>query len=463
MQTHKKYSHPDDLAKDSTICIYGAGESGLRVLEWFAAIRPDVTVKCFLDTFKSGESWGLPCIKIDDFDSISNEIDMIVIASVFSGAIAATLDKLGIANWRVIDPLYYHYKKPMHNDIDQSLSKQDMYAQIKDKINKKINHRINIAGYLASQNKEYELLLANQGMDFLPWRIMVQLSKKCNLRCAFCGHKVWKSNSGFMDVALFERIIEQLLIHNVKCITLVGPQGEPTLHPQLDDILNIASQSGLDVTFCTNGTALTGKHIDCLVNGNIKNIAVSFAGYDKASYERLYIGSSFEKVVHNIKMLSDEIIRSGKDIKFDICGIFIPADKSEETFEEFQSKCHQFYDELGLCGTQGVSDKPHNFAGIMKSGKYSQEKQIWSSYDLSGKYLSLCAMVFNPGFYSDGLVTACGCHDANGEMIIGDIRKNTLFEIMNSQALAEIIDKFLRRDIADMKLCGKCDFPYKNL
>jgi len=55
-------------------------------------------------------------------------------------------------------------------------------------------------------------------------------------------------------------------------------------------------------------------------------------------------------------------------------------------------------------------------------------------------------------------VTACGCHDINGDLIIGDIRKQSLREIRKGQDFKNIIQKFKDGDLNGL-ICNNC--PHK--
>jgi MoaA/NifB/PqqE/SkfB family radical SAM enzyme len=60
---------------------------------------------------------------------------------------------------------------------------------------------------MAADRVNFDRLKANR---FLPDRVFVQISRRCNLTCSMCGWQIWKRNKGFMSVDLFKRVIAKM-------------------------------------------------------------------------------------------------------------------------------------------------------------------------------------------------------------------------------------------------------------
>ena len=88
-------------------------------------------------------------------------------------------------------------------------------------------------------------------------RIYIEITSSCNLTCSFCQET--KRDKRFMSIDEFSHVIEQ-----VKPLTefiYLHVKGEPLLHPQLGDILQICHDEGMRVNITTNGTLLK-KQLD---------------------------------------------------------------------------------------------------------------------------------------------------------------------------------------------------------
>ncbi|WP_169742925.1 radical SAM/SPASM domain-containing protein [Desulfobacter vibrioformis] len=442
------------IPQNSRVAIYGAGESGRKIKIIIEYLRPDIKILFFIDSFKSFIFEGFQCLKLSEAISQLHEVELILIASAFYRDISNILDIFEIHNYYIIDRCYYRL------NFTQSEELKTMERQLEQCKKRSLIPRMNFQdSYIRSIENDLNELKNMQDAGFWPLSIMVQISKKCNLRCLFCGHEGWKENTGFMEFNLFKRIIREIEEYGAP-ITLVGPQGEPSLHPKFSEFMTYVGMHAVDTLLCTNGTALTQTKIESIVNSGIKEVQISFAGYDKKSYESIYVGAKFESVVRNIKMLSDEIRRSKADIKLVIKGIFPEYARTNETFENFKSKCLSFYDSLNLVGVQSVSNKPHNFAGTIHLGKYFKEIGVHSVKNISNIHPKLCPQLFNPCIHYDGKVSTCGCHDYNCTMQIGDLAQESLLEIMQGNTLQKMIVNYMERRYESLPLCKKCDFPY---
>ncbi len=93
------------------------------------------------------------------------------------------------------------------------------------------------------------------GADFGPRRLSIELTNICNLHCSYClrdEDALYHSPATFLAPEFLEKIIEQAReAMEITSLTFTG--GEPTLHPQFAQILEIGERNGLLTTFVTNG------------------------------------------------------------------------------------------------------------------------------------------------------------------------------------------------------------------
>lgn len=85
-------------------------------------------------------------------------------------------------------------------------------------------------------------------IDDIPYKnLYIDITDKCNMDCTFCYNP--KRGNWFMPLDYFKEICERAP-HKVN-IRLLG--GEPTLHPNLLDFIEIARYNGHEVFFASNG------------------------------------------------------------------------------------------------------------------------------------------------------------------------------------------------------------------
>ena len=72
--------------------------------------------------------------------------------------------------------------------------------------------------------------------------IVFELTNNCNLRCFHCMRDK-SASPGYLPLEIIEKVLrESKLVNNIDIVSFTG--GEPTLHPQLSEILKIVSHLG---------------------------------------------------------------------------------------------------------------------------------------------------------------------------------------------------------------------------
>lgn len=86
------------------------------------------------------------------------------------------------------------------------------------------------------------------------------LGKRCNYDCSYCPASIHDNFSPHVPLATAKKVIDSLKQLN-KPIRLSLTGGEPTVHPQFEEILMYARQSGFWVSVTTNGTRKEGWYL----------------------------------------------------------------------------------------------------------------------------------------------------------------------------------------------------------
>jgi len=138
-----------------------------------------------------------------------------------------------------------------------------------------------------------------QGVTKGPIYTEMELCRKCNCQCIFCGvdYLVNKTDDT-IDTALARKIISDLHSLGNKSIMFSG-HGESLLHPDAEEIISFATEL-MSASVTTNGLMLTDKNIG-LIDG-LEWIRFSVNGYDRDNYAHIH-GTGpemFGRVIANI-------------------------------------------------------------------------------------------------------------------------------------------------------------------
>jgi MoaA/NifB/PqqE/SkfB family radical SAM enzyme len=102
------------------------------------------------------------------------------------------------------------------------------------------------------------------------------LTRRCNLRCAFCAAPQHRSND--LPLAKWKIILQRLRQWGVMSLNIVG--GEPTLHPDIWDFLSCAADLGFLTVLHSNLYKVQSDFEDRVVNSKVFALEASFDSLD---------------------------------------------------------------------------------------------------------------------------------------------------------------------------------------
>lgn len=121
-----------------------------------------------------------------------------------------------------------------------------------------------------------------------PFLVALNLTRRCNLRCAHC----YLDANGRLDEKADELSsdeVKNLLddiarLNDEAMVVLTG--GEPLLRRDLDDLARHAADLGLMVVIGTNGTFLNKSRVACLIEAGVAGVGISLDSLDPAYHDK---------------------------------------------------------------------------------------------------------------------------------------------------------------------------------
>ncbi len=127
------------------------------------------------------------------------------------------------------------------------------------------------------------------------------LNHACNLRCKWCYAK----STNFlpqdnMPLEMAKEIVDFCKELNVNYIALIG--GEPTIYPNLIEVIQYIHEKGLDCGIITNGIKFAEEDfVKNLINVDMKHFSLSLKGEDAESFRNVTGYDEFDTVKKGIK------------------------------------------------------------------------------------------------------------------------------------------------------------------
>ena len=334
---------------------------------------------------------------------------------------------------------------------------EELFNQLKD--NKKFDFPINkhmelfIVKNQKNTNKiikyilfRYKFYIAGKNKINLgyPPYLLIEPVSACNLRCPFCFQTdksfTKKPFMGVIDFDFFKKIIDQADKLKTGAITLAS-RGEPTMHKQFIEMLEYINQKEniFEIKTNTNGTYLTEKMCHAIFKNNVTQVVISSDHYIKEDYERLRLGSNFEKVVKNVDML------------FNIRNEFYP-----DSFTEIRISAIDNERNLDR-------EKFKNF-WIKRCDHVTASFPLerWNTYEneILPNIKDPCENLWDRMYvWFDGKVNPCDA-DYKSYLSYGNAKEYNLEELWNNKAISKTREQHIKKDRNKINPCDRCGVTF---
>jgi len=263
-------------------------------------------------------------------------------------------------------------------------------------------------------------------------KVAVELTNRCNLRCAMCP--MGSLGRPFMDMpwTLVTRVAAELQTAGLRAAWL-HEMGEPLLYPRLAEAIDLFPGCSIS----TNGINLDREYATELLATSLERIRCCVDTVNPRVFSHIRRGGIFEEVVANVRSFLE--LSKGHGIKVEIQKM-ITLQTSHETVQDFE----RFF-RLDRYPDASVYEK------TCEGLDTASATELHEAYHgcIQGHPLRWFVVL------ADGRVTHC-CYDADGRQIIGDMTTQTIPEILSSDKLRETMEAFRSKDWQRLPRCGEC-------
>lgn len=244
----------------------------------------------------------------------------------------------------------------------------------------------------------------------------------------------------FMDYELFKIILEDLNNINLRnggFQIQLHHFGESTFHPELEKFLKLCRHYRIKSMISSNGATLDERISNKIID-NLDVLWFSFDSVDKEIYEKMRKGASFERTVQNI---IDFMKLKGNKRPEVILSSLIETD--QEVYRDFWKDKGDF---------KFLFKNYHNWRHEPDIVEFTGIKKEITNNPCLYLLTSFTVLV-------NGDVVPC-CMDYEGEMILGNLRRQTIGEVWYGQRYKNIRAKHIMMKKQDVNLCKGCtEYP----
>jgi len=289
------------------------------------------------------------------------------------------------------------------------------------------------------------------GSRRLPFCLLFEVTNICNLNCSFCAYSKLKRQKGHMPLGVFRKAIDDFGQMGGRYISLTPVVGDPLLDPTLFDKLEVikANSKILGAYFYTNGVALTPSVSKRLMDFSEKlSIFISWGGFNSESYKRIMGKDFFELVLNNVRAFVGFSAQLKQPFKLTIA---IRGPEEERQGSVFQELLSWKKDNLISFESRETFDDWSSSipqTNILNAGLNLIDKS---------KKKGVCQyLLMKPMVLLNGKVSACGARDMEGQLIIGDLNKDSFQDIWNGKKLKTLLSE--QQSNIYREPCRNCSF-----
>ena len=194
------------------------------------------------------------------------------------------------------------------------------------------------------------------------WDIETELTTSCYLRCVHCEHTHWKDKSYLNQNVKFEQF-KSLVdgLPNLKWINTTG-EGSNFLNPDFLKMLKYLKSKEIYVDFSHDFFYMTDEIAREIISMGVERIYHSIDGATKETYEKIRVGSNFERVVGNIKRFI-EIKKEMNSPIPELCFRMAVSTENAHEVEKLVDLIHSFGE------TKDIGEDPSiNIVGLLEFG-----------------------------------------------------------------------------------------------
>lgn len=262
-------------------------------------------------------------------------------------------------------------------------------------------------------------------------RFYLEITNACNLNCPFCTNKKGQRFLSLEDIDNYTNQIKEfgdyIYLHVL---------GEPLLHPDFNEILDILDKKDFNLQLVTNGILLN-KNPGLFNHKCLRKLSISLHSVNNIKIDDYY----FKTI--------DEIIEKDSDTIIELR--FYDLNNLDDNLKNYLNVLYNKYN---------VSNTKKNNSFRLKDNVYIYFEELFKWPDINDEYLGnkgKCHGIIDQlAILSNGLVTSC-CLDSNGINAFGDLKKDSLRDILNSEIYLNALND-LRNNKLSLSLCGHCEY-----
>jgi hypothetical protein len=277
-----------------------------------------------------------------------------------------------------------------------------------------------------------------------PSRVLLELTSRCNLRCAMCPRNILKRPEMDMSAGLARRVIDELDAGGISGLWLYNI-GESMLHPDFRSLLAYAGGKRRlgSLWLSTNAQELLPENLDSVLTSGLTFLNVSVNAATAGTYRRVSPGGDYARVLENLERLRAAKKSRGMEdsppwLRLQIIDQPLASGEIDAFLSEFGGLGDVLSVNLLEAFSQNVAANVEHARGRPRSGKRCRRLDRGDCF-----------------IFSDAEVAFCDT-DFNHELSIGSVRDRSVREIWSGEERRRYLALNDSGSLGEIPLCRSC-------
>jgi len=303
-----------------------------------------------------------------------------------------------------------------------------------------------------------------RGREFVPTArdvLHVETTSLCNLKCRFCAYDKKSSPRVVMPNAMFHDLIEQAVEMGYTCFEMTPCTGDVFMDRRLFEKLDyLEAHPGVQAyEFFTNFTIPKPRDVERLARlRKLRHLTVSVYGHDQQSFIAIAVSTEkvYRRLMANLEALLAIVPKQGFGLEIGFrSSRTIPRNGASDLLRLLRR-----FERAGIRVRR--SRVYNNWGGYVTQDDVAGLDMDITSADAIYKSGACILLLTTVQVMATGIVNGCACRDVDATLRIGDLKKQSLRDILsfNNQAYMALIDEQQRDQFRPV--CRSCDF-YKSI
>ena len=291
--------------------------------------------------------------------------------------------------------------------------------------------------------------------NVMPTSLSIEPTTSCNLRCPECpsGLRSFTRPTGMLNVDHACQWIDEL----APWLTYVNLyfQGEPLLHPKLDQLMAQCHRHGIYSSTSTNAHHLTEAKCQALIDAGLSRLIVSIDGLTQETYASYRVGGTLSKVMEGTRNMVEAKRQRGRGPhlvwQFLVVG---PNEHELPDLLEAASACGVDEVEIKTAQLDDPQDGHPLLTEAAAHRRYDRDP-ITGQWTLRNALEDACWRMWQGAVLTwDGRVVPC-CFDKDAHHVMGQLGDQSMAEIWHNAEYAAF-RRTLFADRAGIPMCTNC-------